>query len=64
MTTKLSINVSPELYEQLQQMADERGITVVEMIRSGLALYKFFSEHPESDVLLKTGGKVQKLTFP
>jgi hypothetical protein len=58
---KLTINVSPELHEDLQRMANERGITITELIRRAVALDKFVHEHRDAELLLREGNKVRQI---
>jgi hypothetical protein len=58
---KLTINVAPELHEELQKMAEERGITVTELIRRAVALEKFIYDNRDSELLLKDGDKVREI---
>ena len=58
---RLTINLSPELHKELVEMANERGITVTELIRRAIALDKFMWEHRDADLLLKEGDQVQKI---
>jgi hypothetical protein len=50
---KLTINLAPEVHEDLQRMADERGVTITELIRRAIALDKFVYEHRDADLLLR-----------
>jgi hypothetical protein len=60
---KLTINVSPELHEELQRMADERGITITELIRRAVALDKFVHENRDAELLLRDGDKVRQIVL-
>jgi hypothetical protein len=60
---KLTINVAPELHEELQRMADERGITITELIRRAVALDKFIYENRDAELLLKEGDKVRQIVL-
>jgi predicted transcriptional regulator len=58
---KLTINVSPEVHEELQRLADARGITITELIKRAVALEKFVWEHREGELLLKEGDRVREI---
>jgi len=38
---RLTIDVAPEVYEELQRLADERGITLTELFKRAVAQDKF-----------------------
>lgn len=50
---KLTINLAPEVHEELQRLADERGITITELIKRAVALDKFVWENRDAELLLK-----------
>ncbi len=49
---RVTINVTPEFYEDLRAYATLRGITVTELIRQGLAYERFLYENRDSAFLL------------
>lgn len=60
---KLTINVSPEVHEELQRLADERGITITDLIKRAVALDKFVWEHRDAELLLKEGDTVRQIVL-
>ena len=60
---KLTINLAPELHEELQRMAEERGITITELIRRAVALDKFVWEHRDAELLLKDGDEIRQIVL-
>ena len=60
---KLTINLAPELHEELQRMADERRITITELIRRAVALDKFVWEHRTAELLLKDGDQIRQIVL-
>jgi hypothetical protein len=60
---KLTINLAADLHEDLQRMAQERGINVSELIRRAIALDKFVWEHREEELLLKNGDTTRQIVL-
>ena len=60
---KLTINLAPELHEDLQRMAEARGITITELIRRAVALDKFVWEHRNAELLLKDGDEIRQIVL-
>lgn len=61
---KLTINLAPEVHAELQRMADERGITITELIKRSVALDKFVWEHRDAELLIKDGdGTVKQVVL-
>ena len=60
---KLTINLAPELHEDLQRMAEARGITITELIRRAVALDKFVWEHRDAELLLKDGDEIRQIVL-
>ena len=60
---KLTINVTPEVHEELQQLADARGITITELIKRAVALDKFVWEHRKGELLIKEGDRVKEIVL-
>jgi predicted transcriptional regulator len=65
MTTykKLTINLSEDVYEQLSDLAEQRAITITELIKRAVALDKYVWEHRYSELLLKDGDNVQQIVM-
>lgn len=42
---RLTINLAPEIHEELQALADDDGITLTELLKRAVALHKFYSQH-------------------
>lgn len=61
---KLTINVAPEVHEELQRLADEMGgITITELIKRAVALQKFVWEHRDGELLIREGDKVKQIVL-
>lgn len=60
---KLTINVSPEVHEELLRLADERGITITDLIKRAVALDKFVWEHRDAELLIKDGDTVRQIVL-
>jgi predicted DNA-binding protein len=43
---KMSLNVPRETYEQLKRFAAEHGLTMTEVVRSGIETERYLIEHP------------------
>lgn len=55
MSARLSVNVNDETAAALKKISEERGITVTEVIRRSVSVYKFIEDETGS-------GKVLQLT--
>jgi hypothetical protein len=49
---KITINVTPEFFDDLRAYATSRGMTITELIRQGLAYERFLYENRGSQVML------------
>jgi len=61
---KLTINVAPDVHEQLQKLADEMGgITITDLIKRAVALQKYVWEHRNGELLIKEGDSVRQIVL-
>lgn len=61
---KLTINVAPEVHEELQRLADEMGgITITELIKRAVALQKFVWDHRSGELLLREGETLRQIVL-
>jgi hypothetical protein len=60
---KLTINVSPELHEELQRLAEEQDITVTDLIKRSIALQKFIWEHRDGEILIKENDTIRQIVL-
>jgi len=61
---KVTVNVAPDLYDDLRSRAAERGLTVSELLRRAVGLYKFMlHDNPDAEVLIKRGDDVRRVVF-
>ena len=61
---KLTISVAPDVYSELQRLADEMGgITITELIKRAVALQKFVWENRSVGVLIEEGEKVKQIVL-
>ncbi|MCA9773764.1 MAG: ribbon-helix-helix protein, CopG family, partial [Myxococcales bacterium] len=51
-TVKISANLSEEVVQALRELAEEKGVTMTEMLRQAISLEKFLSDQ------VKEGKKV------
>lgn len=42
MATRLSVNINDETAAALRELADQDGVTVTEVVRRAVSVYKFF----------------------
>jgi predicted CopG family antitoxin len=50
---KLTINVAAEVYDELQKMAEERDLTVTDLVKRAIALDRFVWENRDGELLIK-----------
>lgn len=55
MAKKITVNVTDELYDELSEMASDRGITLTALIRRAVSIEKWFWEHRDERVLVGEG---------
>ncbi|MGH9247662.1 MAG: CopG family transcriptional regulator [Acidimicrobiales bacterium] len=60
---KLTINLAPAVHGELHRLADERGVTISELIRRAIALDLFLHEHRDSELLLKRGDDIRQIVL-
>lgn len=62
-TRRISLNVTPQVYEQIQGLADKQGKTVTGVIRGALALEAWFDKTREEGgrVLLEREGEIREI---
>lgn len=60
---KLTINIAPEVYAELQKLADEMGLSLTEMIRNAVALQKFVWEHRDGELLIREHDDVRQIVL-
>lgn len=60
---RLVIQLAPEVHEELTNLADQRGISITELIRRAVALDKFCWEHRDAELLVKDGGSVRQIVM-
>lgn len=60
---KLTINMSNEVHAELARLAEERGITITELIKRAVALDKYVWEHRDAELLLKDGESVRQIVM-
>lgn len=58
---KLTINVAPDVHEELQRLADAQGITITDLIKKSVALNKFVWEHRDGELLIMKGDTVKRV---
>lgn len=58
---KLTINVAPDVHEELRRLAEAQGITITDLIKRAVALHKFVWEHRDGELLIKQGGTVKQV---
>jgi len=60
---RISLNVTPQVYNEIQGLADKRGKTVTGVIRDALALEAWFDRTREDGgrVLLERNGEVREI---
>ena len=60
---RISLNIAPQVYEQLEGLANKRGKTVTGVIRDALALEAWFDRTREEGgrVLLDCNGEVREI---
>ena len=58
---RLIIDIAPALYDELHETADERGITVPELLRRAIALDRYIWEHRGIDLLVRDDDGVREL---
>lgn len=59
----LTINMAPEAHEELTSLADQRGITITELVRRALALDKYCWEHREDELLVADDDHVRQIVM-
>lgn len=62
-TKKLTINIASDLHGEIQRTAEERGITITELIRRAIALDKFVWDHRDAELLVKNGEDVRQIVL-
>lgn len=60
---KLTINVSPEMHEELKNLADSQDISITELIKRSVALQKFFWGHRHCEILLRDGDTLKEIVL-
>ncbi|HET9663944.1 MAG TPA: ribbon-helix-helix domain-containing protein [Burkholderiales bacterium] len=60
---KLSINVNRETAETLQQIAEDKGVSITEAVRRAVALLKYIDDSQKAgmEVQVRNGRSVMKL---
>lgn len=56
---RLTLNLSPEIYEEMRALADQKSISLTELVRRAVAREKFFHEHKDQQVILRDGEREQ-----
>ena len=60
---KLTIKMSNEVQAELAAMADQRGISITELIKRSLALDKYVWEHRDAELLVRDGDHVRQIVM-
>jgi hypothetical protein len=60
---KLTINLTPEFHEELSALAEERGITITDLIKRAIALDKYVWEHRNGELLLKEDDTIRQIVL-
>ena len=66
-TKRLSVNLSDKAYSDLEAMANERGISMTEVLRKAIGMEKFLSDaqSKKMKILLEdTDGSIQQIVVP
>lgn len=59
--TKLTINLAPDVRDEIQQLADAQGLTLTELIKQAVALDKYVWEHRDGELLVRHGDTVTQI---
>jgi predicted transcriptional regulator len=59
----LTIKMAPDVHAELADLAEQRGISITELIKRAVALDKFCWEHRDAELLVRDGDHVKQIVM-
>lgn len=60
--TRLSVNINDDTAAALRSLAEEDGVTITEVVRRAVSVYKFFDEAKEAGKTIQLVDRDEKVT--
>jgi hypothetical protein len=60
--TRLSVNINDDTAAALRSLAEEDGVTITEVVRRAVSVYKFFDEAKDAGKTIQLVDRDEKVT--
>ena len=60
---KLTINISPDVADELRKLAADDDMTLTELFKRAIVLYRFVRAHKDAPFLIEKDGETMRIVF-